>query len=211
MNCLLGARTATAKNMPVRWKATQRLEAGGLTLALTAPLVAAASTATPPTTTASWAKPRRTCFVSENCKAPLHDHVELTPGGHRKHSLQRTSPGGTTRKAHYISPLKGDACKDDDVGRTESGILENDRDVELEQYFRRCDALHEVPGSQSDAQRSAVARAKRKAGVPAAPQAKRSDRKPWGAVQRERHESLAALGVVCPCGACRVCRFGKSY
>ena len=46
-----------------------------------------------------------TFAVSEHCKAPLHDHVELTPGGHRKHSLQRTSPGGTTRTAHYVSPL----------------------------------------------------------------------------------------------------------
>ena len=66
--------------------------------------------------------------------------------------------------------------------------------MEHEQYFRRCDALNEVPGSQSDAQRSAVARAKRKAGVPAAPQAKRCDRKPWGAVQREyRGSGMKAL------------------
>ena len=178
--------------MPVRWKATQRLEAGASTaVQLTAAAAAVARTATPPTTTAPWAKPRRGTD-GETCKAPLHDHVELTPGGHRKHTLQRTSPGGTTRAAHYISPLKGDACKDDD-GRTANGILENDRDVELEQYFRRCDALHEVQGSQSDAQRSAVARAKRKAGVPAAPQSKRSDRKPWGVVQRERHETMKAF------------------
>ena len=92
-----------------------------------------------------------------------------------------------------------------------AGILEDDSEVEHEQYYRRCDALNEVPGSQSDAQRSAVARAKRKAGVPAAPQAKRSDRKPWGVAQRERHERLAAHGGVCQCGTFRVCRYGKAY
>ena len=166
---------------------------GGSTLALTAPLAAAASTATPPTMTASWAKPRHTFAVSEHCKAPLHDHVELTPGGHRKHSLQRTSPGGTTRTAHYVSPLKGDYSTAG-AALNGSGILEDASEVDHEQYFRRCDALNEVPGSQSDAQRSAVARAKRKAGVPAAPQAKRCDRKPWGTVQREyRGSGMKAL------------------
>ena len=107
-------------------------------------------------------------------------------------------------------PLKGDYSTAG-AALNSSGILEDDSEVDHEQYSRRCDALNEVPGSQSDAQRSAVARAKRKAGVPAAPQAKRSDRKPWGSVQRERHESLAARGIVCWCGSCRVCRFGKPY
>ena len=50
---------------------------------------------------ASWAKPRRTFSVIANCNAPLHDHIEFTPVGRRTHSLQRTSSGGTTRTAHY--------------------------------------------------------------------------------------------------------------
>ena len=164
--------------------------------------------ATPPT--ASCTLPRRDVHL-----APLHDRVELTPGGHRMHSLQSTSPGGTTRTAHYVSPLKGDSSVDND-----DEILEADGDVERDQYFRRCDALAEVhwrrfhATRQSDTQRTAVARAKRKAGVPAAPQAKRSNRKPWGAVQKERHdERLAACGgVLCGgCGTCHLCRFGRSY
>ena len=54
------------------------------------------------------AKPRGlSANPRETCKAPLHDSVELTPGGHRKHTLTRTSPGGTTRSTQYVSPRKG--------------------------------------------------------------------------------------------------------
>ena len=106
----------------------------------------------------------------------------LSPGGHRTHTLTRTSPGGTTRTAKYTSPRKGD------VGETfyEGEVLDGEREIEEEQYFRRCDALNEVPGQKSEAQRAALARSKRKAGVPAAPLAKRGDRKPWGFRKRER-------------------------
>ena len=98
----------------------------------------------------------------------------LSPGGHRKHTLTRTSPGGTTRTARYTSPRKGDVVD-------KYGVLEDEMAVESEQYFRRCDALQEVPCQKSDAQRAAGARAKRKAGVPALP-AKRGDRKRWQAL-----------------------------
>ena len=79
-------------------------------------------------------------LAREWCKAPLQDHVNLTPGGHRRHTLQRTSPGGTTRTAQYVSPRKGDTSVDGGF------ILEREIDIEDEQYFRRCDALNEVPG-----------------------------------------------------------------
>ena len=39
-------------------------------------------------------------------QAPLHESTLLTPGGHRKHVLERTSPGGTKRRSEYISPRK---------------------------------------------------------------------------------------------------------
>ena len=108
----------------------------------------------------------------DTCKAPLHDSVELTPGGHRKHTLTRTSPGGTTRSTQYASPRKGDegVWGGDFFGE----ILRSADEVECEQYVRRVEALNEVPGRQTAAQRSACARAKRKAGVPAAPRAKRA-------------------------------------
>ena len=192
---------------PVKWKMPQLFELGVSTPGM-APTTAATSRAITPTTTVSWAKPRPSnpCPRETYKAAPLQDHVELTPGGHRRHTLLRTSPGGTTRKAQYISPRKGDASVDDD-----ETILESQADVDQEQYCRRCDALIEVPGQQSEAQRSALARAKRKAGVPAAPQAKRSDRKPWGAAQKERHAEIASFGGSCCCGSCRMCRYGLPY
>jgi hypothetical protein len=113
------------------------------------------------------AKPRGlSANPRETCKAPLHDFVELTPGGHRKHTLTRTSPGGTTRSTQYVSPRKGDVV-------WSSGALQAD-EVECEQWGRRCYALEQVPAQMTGAQRSACARAKRKAGVPAAPRAKRA-------------------------------------
>ena len=80
----------------------------------------------------------------------LHERVEVTPGGSRAHMLERTTPGGTTRTATYTSP---------------GGW--NDRTLAMEKL------------QQCDKSRAAQARAMRKAGVPAAPQAKR-DRVPWG-------------------------------
>ena len=115
------------------------------------------------------AKPRGlSANPRETCKAPLHDFVELTPGGHRKHTLTRTSPGGTTRSTQYVSPRKGDVVYNGDF------TLWSADEVEFEQYGRRCYALEQVPAQMTAAQRSACARAKRKAGVPAAPRAKRA-------------------------------------
>jgi hypothetical protein len=160
--------------MPVKWKPLQLIS----TAPTTAQPPPAPVTVTPIATTAR-AKPRmRTACPRETpagAAPPLRDDVMLTPGGHRKHTLTRTSPGGTTRTTQYTSPRKGDVCIDNSTE-----VLESEEDLELEQYFRRCDALNAVPCQQSAAQRSALARAKRKAGVPAAPQAKRGDRKPWG-------------------------------
>ena len=74
------------------------------------------------------------------------------------------------RSTQYISPKKGDSAYTEAC----DGILQSDVQVEMEQYFRRINALEEVPGWMTAAQRSARARAKRKAGVPAAPRAKRA-------------------------------------
>ena len=121
------------------------------------------------------AKPRGlSANPRETCKAPLHDSVELTPGGHRKHTLTRTSPGGTTRSTQYVSPRKGDKSTTGTIYESEAELLWSAGDVECEQYVRRVDAINEVPGWQTAAQSSACARAKRKAGVPAAPRAKRA-------------------------------------
>ena len=34
----------------------------------------------------------------------LHKHVQVTPSGHRSHTIKHTSPGGTTRVEEYSSP-----------------------------------------------------------------------------------------------------------
>ena len=90
----------------------------------------------------------------------------------------RESPGGTCRTAQYTSPSKaeilwelGEDCDDEIV----------EHELEFERWSRRCSALNKVPGQHSDAQRSAMARSKRAAGVLSAP-SKRAcgDRKPWG-------------------------------
>ena len=129
------------------------------------------------------------CENRNGQQAPLQDNVTLTPGGHRIHSLQRTTPGGTTRRAQYISPLKGDGT----VTWTRD---DGEDDVEQERFGRRTHALDEVDGQLTAAQRSERARAKRKAGVPAASQAKRSDRKPRDsdAITEEERAWYAAQG-----------------
>ena len=103
----------------------------------------------------------------------LHERVEVTPGGSRAHMLERTTPGGTTRTATYTSP------------RSPPGGW-NDRTLAMEKL------------QQCDKSRAAQARAMRKAGVPAAPQAKR-DRVPWGYLNDkwwwggDAHEEFSSL------------------
>ena len=115
---------------------------------------------------------------------PLLESVELTPGGRRKHVLTRRSPGGTQRTAQYISPSKAEIMSRQEPGScgdtwsyndliADRGYRSSDDDdvqdeLELERWNRRRQALHKVPGVQSDAQRSAKARSKRAAGVPPA-------------------------------------------
>ena len=104
-----------------------------------------------------------------SAQAPLLESVELTPRGRRRHKLQRTSPGGTRRTAHYTSPSKAEvapfAADSDD---------ENVQDeLEMESWRRRGVAVEEVACQQSDAQRSAEVRAKRKAGKLPTPLVKR--------------------------------------
>jgi len=105
--------------------------------------------------------PRR--CIGQARDAAIVESVELTPGGRRKHTLQRTSPGGTTRTSTYISPTKAEVEADPDA-----------YDLGLERYCRRGVAVEEVACQQSDAQRSAVARKKRKAKVLPAQQVKRA-------------------------------------
>ena len=128
--------------------------------------------------TTARAKPRARSVLPHThvALAPLEESVQLTPGGRRKHTLRRTSPGGTTRCSQYISPNKaeihnpGDTLSDDERGMQSLGEA------------RRIDALHQVPCQQSDAQRSKKARMKRKAAAPAgaapASQAKRAPAAP---------------------------------
>ena len=192
--------------MPIKWKPLQLIES-------TAP-----TPPVPPVTftliaTTTLAKPRETTYSPRetSAAAPLRDDVMLTPGGHRKHTLTRTSPGGTTRTAQYISPRKGDCFP------CSTEIMEDEDEVEMEQYSLRWEAIYAVPCQQSAAQRSALARSKRKAGVPAAPQAKRGERKPWGANKKQRLVALGLSSSSCygawgmfgtgsPCGACKDCR-----
>ena len=79
----------------------------------------------------------------------------------RKHVLTRTSPGGTTRSSEYVSPLKEELpplmYNNGDV------LVDSEERVDWERCDRRYDALRMLPCDQTDAQRSASARAKRKA------------------------------------------------
>ena len=116
-------------------------------------------------------EPPRRC-IGQARDAAIVESVELTPGGRRKHTLQRTSPGGTTRTSMYISPNKADVeaivgPDDGDPFYNQLGGYDRmfQHEMGMEQYRRRGVAVEEVACQQSDAQRSAVARSKRKAKV----------------------------------------------
>ena len=133
--------------MPIKWKPLELIES----TAATPPVPPVTVT---PIATTTLAKPRTRSLDPRETSAapPLRDDVVLTPGGHRKHTLTRTSPGGTTRIAQYISPRKGDCflCS--------TKIMETEEDLEAEQYILRCDALNELLTRcrASRAQRSAA-------------------------------------------------------
>ena len=104
---------------------------------------------------------------------PLRESVELTPGGRRKHTFMRTSPGGKTRTATYKSPAKAETVGPDEEYDSDDSCCRGE--YENERWVRRTRALvlEQVPGQKSDAQRGAKARSKRAAGLLPAPQIKR--------------------------------------
>jgi hypothetical protein len=110
------------------------------------------------------AQPRRKVGGARASSTPLVESVELTPGGRRKHVLQRSSPGGSVRSSQYISPSRAEIM--DHVGSDEDDLREQ---TEMERWRRRGVAVEEVACQQNDAQRSAASRAKRKAEEPLTP------------------------------------------
>ena len=142
----------------LRWKATVVMEPGLTSQRKAAP--AARDQRLRLGATTARGRQRRAMFKGsyDTRAAPVLESVTLSPGGHRKHVLTRTSPGGTTRSSEYTSPLKGDPY----MGDPSNGVLDDD-DAEQERYGERLHALEALPCDQSDAQRSALARAKRKA------------------------------------------------
>ena len=127
-----------------------------------------------PIATTARAKPRASSMWARSALpqtraalAPLRESVQLTPGGRRKHTLRRTSPGGTTRCSEYISPSKTELEAEWDAP---SGTYD-DEEVRITAQCRRYRALHEVPCQQTVAQRSKKARTKRNGDALAAPRA----------------------------------------
>ena len=106
-------------------------------------------------------QPRR-CLGSAcaGAETPLLENVELTPGGRRKHTLQRRSPHGTTRTSQYISPSRAEIMEETGFSDEEG----NGDERGMEQFRRRGVAVEETACQQSGKERSARAREKRKAG-----------------------------------------------
>mmetsp|Transcript_57107 Transcript_57107/g.113434 ORF Transcript_57107/g.113434 Transcript_57107/m.113434 type:complete len:204 (-) Transcript_57107:152-763(-) len=114
------------------------------------------------------AEPRRGMGGARaSAQAPLLESVELTPGGRRRHTLQRMSPGGTTRTAQYTSPSKAEVTSV--AGDSDNELVQDE--LEMESWRRRGVAVEEVACQQTGAQRSAASRAKRKAEEPLTPSA----------------------------------------
>ena len=95
--------------MPVRWKTTQLLPGSSAPPARPVKLPAAAAKQVPSMVVTeemgehifemfSRSNPRRWDGNARprEGQPQLSESVELTPGGRKKHKLQRTSPGGTT-------------------------------------------------------------------------------------------------------------------
>ena len=95
----------------------------------------------------------------------LLESVELTPGGRKKHTLQRTSPGGTTRASQYISPSRAEVIAELRRGGENPEDWEDWMTIEdvldMEQWRRRNVAMEFVPGQQTEFQQELVRSAKR--------------------------------------------------
>ena len=93
----------------------------------------------------------------------LLESVELTPGGRKKHTLQRTSPGGTTRASQYTSPSRAEViaelCLHEECAPED--LYDPDWDLDMEQWRRRNVAMEFVPGQQTEFQQELVRSAKR--------------------------------------------------
>ena len=106
-------------------------------------------------------EPRRAIGrARSSANGPLSESVQLTSDGRRRHTLQRTSPGGTMRASAYTSPNRADVLMD--IGDNHWSDEDIDDELEMEQWRRRGVAVEEVACQQSNAQRSAASR-KRKA------------------------------------------------
>ena len=79
---------------------------------------------------------------------PLNESVELTPGGRRKHTLTRASPGGTTRTATYTSPTKAESLIGNEVW--DSDDSEHRYEYAMGRWIARERALRGVPGHLGD-------------------------------------------------------------
>ena len=84
----------------------------------------------------------------------LSESVELTPGGRKKHKLQRTSPGGTTRTSQYTSPSRAEVAAEMEQRTGFFCNMDVESEQQDEQMRRRCVAIEYVPGQQTEAQRA---------------------------------------------------------
>ena len=99
----------------------------------------------------------------------LRERVDVTPGGSRVHTLERTTPRGTVLTTSYTSPAGGRAADQQHPLYHPRGT----RDSSEPQHLL----------ALSDASRQAASRARRDSGVPAGPRAKRA------VFEREREQS----------------------
>ena len=109
----------------------------------------------------------------------LYERVDVTPGGSRVHTLERTTPRGSRLTTTYTSPAAAPNASRE-YRHTASGQL-----------------------NLSDASRAAKARGKRKAGIPPAPHAQRQRRSlsPLPSDADSEPEFEAACESVCNCAS----------
>jgi hypothetical protein len=114
-------------------------------------------------------RPRQSASPQQFCG--LRERVDVTPGGSRVHTLERTTPRGTVLTASYTSPAGGRVADQQHPLLHPRGT----RDSSEPQHLL----------ALSDASRQAASRARRDSGVPAQtqPRAKRA------VFEREREQS----------------------